>query len=297
MTADPGLPAYRAPANLSGTLTCAGSSTVARILQPVVRCFRDRHPRVAVTLVGAGSGSGPPALIDGSAQVALMSRPFKTEECAAATRKQGGTMVGITIAVDALAVYVRSDNPLAGITLTQLDGIISSSRLRGSPPIERWGQLGLDGAWSERRITAFGFKPSAGGFTLVQDVVLKGGDYAADLSREHVSSSIVQGVASEPGGLGISSIFLRTPTTRTVPVGIDGPPFFEPTRAHCLSGDYPLMRRLQMWVRRGPDGIAEPARSFLRFACSAEGQEIIANQGEFSLDVPLAKEQLAAIGE
>lgn len=290
------LPIYRPAIDLAGGFTCAGSSTVTRILQPVVRAFRRHHPQVAITTIGGGSATGPQALIGGTAQLAMMSRPFSEQERTAVAASRRGEAVAVTIALDALAVYVPVENPIAGITLVQLDGIMSSERRRGSPPLISWGQLGLTGDWSQRPITAFGFSPNAGGGALVQELVLQGASCADHVTREHVSSSIVQGVASEPGGIGVSSVFMRTPATRTVPVGVAGPPFIAPTRAECIAGRYPLMRRLQIWTVRNDGGVAEPMRSFLRFACSAEGQEIIAKQGEFALDAALAREQQALVG-
>src|SRR5260370_39788912 len=48
-----------------------------------------------------------------------------------------------------LAVFVHRDNPLASVTVDQLRGIYSGET-------SRWGELGLDGAWTARAVDAYG---------------------------------------------------------------------------------------------------------------------------------------------
>ena len=57
--------------------------------------------------------------------------------------KHGYKPTRIDVAVDCLAVYVHKDNPIQGLTLTQLDGIFSTTRASGAPEIKTWGDLGL----------------------------------------------------------------------------------------------------------------------------------------------------------
>ena len=49
------------------------------------------------------------------------------------------------MAVDALAVFVHKDNPIKCLSLSQVDGIFSSSRTLGGADITKWDQLGLGG--------------------------------------------------------------------------------------------------------------------------------------------------------
>src|SRR3989442_67114 len=68
-------------------------------------------------------------------------------------------------------IIVNKDNPLAKITLQQLDGIFGSARDGGwvgttwhpefsrgpEQDIRKWGQLGLTGEWADKRINVHGY--------------------------------------------------------------------------------------------------------------------------------------------
>jgi len=59
-----------------------------------------------------------------------------------------------------LAVFVNRENPLSAVTLTQLDAIFGADFRRGSKIIRTWGDLGLNGSWSNKPIQRYGFNPA-----------------------------------------------------------------------------------------------------------------------------------------
>src|SRR5947209_9931379 len=88
-----------------------------------------------------------------------------------------------------LVVYVHPDNPIAKLTMKQLDGIFGSERVAGlkgfkwvlsagrtaNDDIRTWGQLGLTGEWASQAIHTYGHGP--GGTTnFFQLTVLSGSD-------------------------------------------------------------------------------------------------------------------------
>src|SRR5207302_7244907 len=75
--------------------------------------------------------------------------------------------------VQALGVFVHRNNPLARITLAQLDAVFSNTRRRGQPEtISTWGALGLEGEWAARPIHLYGRKLDQDVCWLFRQVVL-----------------------------------------------------------------------------------------------------------------------------
>ncbi len=114
---------------------------------------------------------------------------------------------------------------------------------------------------------------------------------------EPVSTSVVQGVATQPGGLGYASVFFRTARTKLLPIEHQGE-VVEPTAANALSGKYPLARFLYVMVNKAPRVPLDAAqRQFLAFVLSRDGQDVVAAQGFYSLSAALAMEGVQRVGD
>ena len=282
---------YDARVQVSGTVHTAGSSTVTNLIRRWAAAFGRVQPGVEVVITGGGSGAGIPALTDGRADVAAMSRPATAPEVRAFAAKFGYGPTAVAIGVDAVAVFVNRDNPLRAVTLAQADALFGREPRHGVPRVEAWGALGLGGAWRDRAPARFGSGPGQGSYALFKSDVLGGGSFRFDVHEERVTSSLVQGVAADPSGVGYTSIFYDTPAIRPLAlVGDDGRPCL-PTYTNCVSLRYPLARSLLIYLNR-PPGQPLPAsvREFARFALSRYGQQIAADDGNFPVDVTLQKQ-------
>lgn len=71
---------YRKLSNLSGKLNSVGSDTLGNEMRLWAEAFRDYYPNVAIDIESKGSNTAPPALLDGSAQLAPMSRQMTDDE-------------------------------------------------------------------------------------------------------------------------------------------------------------------------------------------------------------------------
>jgi len=68
---------------------------------------------------------------------------------------------------------VNAKNPLASISLSQLDAIYGSGHRAAPANIRTWGELGLTGEWTTQPIHAYGFGPEdALGVFFRHDVLL-----------------------------------------------------------------------------------------------------------------------------
>jgi phosphate transport system substrate-binding protein len=109
---DSAIPHYTKAGDLKGTLVSVGSDTLADVMVLCSREFGKLYPDVTIQREHKGSATAPPALIDGKAQLAPMSRPMTAEEVGAFEGKYGYKPTFHKVALDALAVYVNKDGPI-----------------------------------------------------------------------------------------------------------------------------------------------------------------------------------------
>ena len=293
------LPQYAFEAPVRGPLSSVGSSTVGFIMSETSAAFGALHPDVAFSIEGAGSGTAPPALTGGRAALAPMSRRMRDGERAAFEARFGCPPTAVPVAIDAVAVFVHRDNPIAGLTLDELDRALGTAPDAGTPAVT-WGDLGLTGDWAGEPIVPFGLPDNYGVHSILRREVLGGDPFRSDLRMQYGSSLVAQEVGAERGGIGFTSLFFDTARTRPLPLGrtggVGGVPA-EPTRANILSGRYPLGRTLWVYVNKAPDRPLPPqVAEFLRFVLSAQGQRVIADAGYYPLPADLAAEARTSLG-
>ncbi len=295
---DAKLPVYRRVSGVSGNLNSVGSDTLNNLITLWAEAFRKVYPNVNVQIEGKGSSTVPPALIKGTAQLGPMSRKMKRSEQEAFENKHGYGPTGIAVAIDALAVFVNKDNPLAGLSLQQVDAIFSKHRRSGFPTdITIWGQVGLDGAWKNTPISLYGRNSASGTYGYFKSKALFKGDYKDTVKEQPGSASVVQGVGTDKGAIGYSGIGYRTSGVRAVPLSKKkGRPFHRPTYANALSGKYPLARALYIQVNRHPTrGLDKLTREFIKLVLSREGQQIVVKDGYLPLPAKLAAQERAKL--
>jgi phosphate transport system substrate-binding protein len=297
VTVDAKLPDYVVASGVSGNLNSVGSDTLNNLMTFWAEGFKAKYPNVNIQVEGKGSGTAPPALTTGSAQVGPMSREMKSSEVAGFAGKFGYKPSKIAVAIDALAVFVHKDNPISGLSLTQVDAIFSSTRKRGGQDINTWGEAKLTGAFAGKTISAFGRNSASGTYGFFKDNALKNGDYKGSIKEQPGSSSVVQGVAADLGAIGYSGIGYRTSGVKPLPLSDkDGAAFVEPSYANCLNGTYPLARYLYVYVNKAPSKDMDKLTSeFITFVLSKQGQEITIKDGYFPLPVDVVSEGRSAL--
>ncbi|MDQ7780648.1 MAG: PstS family phosphate ABC transporter substrate-binding protein [Planctomycetota bacterium] len=292
------LPPYAPVTGLTGKITSIGASTTTHLVARLAVEFRKTYPDVTLQVTASPISIGPAALLEGRADLVPMSRPLTPEEVQSFTGKYGYPPTEIKVAADALAIYVGKKNPVPGLTLGQLDEIFSQAQRIGGISIETWGQVGLTDEWADLPISLYGYGPEEGAHQIFRRQVLHDTPFRLSLRAEGGGSSIVQGVAANPGAIGFASIFFSCKGVRVVPLaGADGR-FYAPTAENVLSLQYPLTRFLYICVNKPPrQPFGGPAAEFLRFLLSREGQEIVADRGNFPLDAATVNEGRRRLAE
>ena len=280
---DKSLPDYKPVSGVSGNLNAVGSDTLNNLMALWSEGFKAIYPNVKIQVEGKGSSTAPPALIQGTAQLGPMSREMKSSEIDAFEKAFGYKPQPIRVAIDALAVYVHKDNPVKSLTLKDVDGMFSSTRKRGGKEIKSWGNLGVNGSLADRPVSLYGRNSASGTYGYFKKVALDGGDYKSTVKEQPGSSSVVQGIASDMGGIGYSGIGYKTSGVRAVPLASKRKAY-EATAANSLSGKYPLARFLLIYVNKKPgQDLDKLTAEFIKFVLSKQGQEIVVKDGYFAM--------------
>ncbi len=277
---------YQRVQGISGTLSSAGSDTLANLMTLWANGFKREYPNVNIQIQAAGSSTAPPALTEQTASIGPMSREMKENELQAFESRYGYTPTAIPVALDSLAVYVHRDNPISGLTIAQLDAIFSATfRCADNKEAKTWGDLGGNGFWETQKIQLFGRNSVSGTYGFFKEVALCGGDFKNTVNEQPGSGSVVQAISNSANGIGYSGIGYRTSGVRAVPIGLTAQgPFIEANSVNSMTGDYPLARYLLVYINKAP-GIPVPPleREFIRYALSTNGQASVLKDGYIPL--------------
>jgi phosphate transport system substrate-binding protein len=293
------LPDYQRVSGVSGNLSSVGSDTLANLLTLWAEDFSRFYPNVNIQVQAAGSSTAPPALTQRTANFGPMSREMKESEIQAFQSRFGYRPTAVPVAIDALALYVHKDNPIAGLTLAQVDAVFSVTRRCGDlANIDRWGQLALDGAWERRSIQLFGRNSVSGTYGYFKEAALCGGDFKNNVNEQPGSASVVQSVSTSINGIGYSGIGYRTSSVRSVPLARHvGATYFEATPENAVAGNYPLARFLYIYVNKAPNAPLLPLeREFLRMILSRQGQQVVVKDGYIPLPDAVVRSTLNSLG-
>ncbi len=250
-----------------------GSDTLLNVAQAWAEAYRLVNPKVAVAVMGGGSGTGISAMINGTVDIANSSRKMRESEREAA-RENGVEPVEFVVGYDALAVYLHADNPIASMTLAQLKAIYGEGGA-----FTRWSDLGVavPGCDSDE-IVLVSRQNNSGTYVYFKEAVL-GDDTEYKLgSRDmHGSKDVVDLVENTPCAIGYSGLAYATEHVRMPCISReDGESCVDPSIASAVDGAYPIARPLLMYTAGQPRGAIKDYMDWIR---SAEGQCVILERG------------------
>jgi phosphate transport system substrate-binding protein len=297
-TIDSSLPDYAQASGISGNISSVGSDTLANLMTLWAEEFGKIYPNVNIQIQAAGSSTAPPALAEGTANLGPMSRKMKDNEIDDFESKYGYKPTAVPVAIDALAVFVNKDNPVKGLTIPQVDAILSATRKCGyATDINTWGQAGLTGAWATKTIQLYGRNSVSGTYGFFKDEALCKGDFKSNVNEQPGSASVVQGITTSANGIGYSGIGYSTSGVKALPLAHkEGAPFVEPSAENAISGAYPLSRFLYVYVNKKPnEPLAPLEKEFLKMVLSKTGQQVVIKDGYIPLPAKAVEKALTLI--
>ena len=218
-----------------------------------------------------------------------------------------------------VVIFVNRDNPLSGLSLAQLDGVLGAERTGGwvgthwttevargpERNLRTWDQLGLSGEWAGKPIHLYGIDATLSGWSvLIQQEVFHGGDKWNPALHEIVRGGtevpadalIVSSVAQDRFALGFSfmKVVEQNPGVKALALAREaGGPMIYPTTATTFSRAYPLANAVYIYLNCPPgQPLAPRLKSFLTYVLSREGQQAVVSDGMYT---PL--DAAAAAGE
>ncbi len=289
------LPRYRPGTNLQGVVRTVGSSTLTTLFSTWSDDFERMQGRIRLQITGGGSSAAVAPLVAGQSDLAPMAREMTAREIEGFKARWGYAPTRLTVALDAIAVFVHKDNPLKMLTLAQLESIYAIEPRQGIASPQTWRDLGVGGPLAGQPVRRYGPQRSQGIYSVFRSQVLGGAEYVLSMQSEPVSSAVVQAAGADEAGIAFSSRMFATLRTRAVPIAsTSAEPAGLPTARNIAEGRYPLARRLYVYVNKGPNRPLPPqVTEFLRYVCSYEGQERLAQSGGIALTREISEAECA----
>lgn len=249
-----------AKADLSGSVSMAGSTSMEKLANAVAESFMAKYPGVTVTAEFTGSSAGIEAVTAGSVDIGNSSRALKDEE------KAAGVVENI-VAIDGIAVVVDPANKVADLTKDQLIGIYKGE-------IKNWSELGGEDA----PIVVVGREAGSGTRGAFEELLeLKDACvYASELDS---TGAVIAKVAATPGAIGYVS--LDAIDDSVVAVSLEG---VEATAENIKAGSYFLSRPFVMATKGEISEQSEAVQALFEYLASEEGKEVIAGVGLINVD-------------
>ncbi|KMY68684.1 hypothetical protein AAU61_03435 [Desulfocarbo indianensis] len=247
------------PAAGQESISLVGSTSLLPLSQHLAEAYMLRHPQVRVSVAGRGSGVGVRAIIDGTADIAGVSRELSAREIDLC-EKRGVKPVAHLAALGCVVPVVDRANPVAGLSREQLKDVYAGK-------INSWRALG----GPARPIAVMNRDTNSGSMVLFRLLVMGGGRVRRDALMLASNGAMVQAVAGNPLALGYVGLGYLEP--RLKPLAING---VAASLATVRSGAYPLSRHLYLLTGGRPQG---RVKEFLDFMAGPQGQEIVRRQG------------------
>jgi phosphate transport system substrate-binding protein len=261
-----------------------GSDTMINLLQAWAEHYQRVSPAVVMQVAGGGSGVGIAGLIDGTLHVAAASREIRAAERERVSSIFGAAPTEVTVALDALAIYVHRANPAERISIADLAEIYGE---HGG--VLRWSQLAVHHPdCAADTIIRVGRQNNSGTYAYFRQVVLgPGREYKLSSIDQSGSKDVVALVSRTPCAIGYSGLAYATSEVKELKVAArhDGIAIAA-SKASVIDASYPLARPLYLYTATPP---APHVGAFLDWVLGPDGQTTVSELGF----VPVRHQQLA----
>ncbi len=247
--------------DLNGTITIQGSTTVAPYMTAVQEKWLEIHPNVTINMTANGSGTGASAAINGTADLAMLSRDLKS------TEKDSG-LVQTTIGIDGIMTIINKDAGVSDLTTQQLADIFSGK-------ITNWNQVG----GNDKTLSVIS-RESGSGTRDGYEEALKRVDSSFSLTNKAVEVSstnmVIQSVDNTSGSVGYVSIGYTDNVKAKDNIVISKLNGVDATEDNVKNGSYTIQRDLVLATKGTPTGLSS---NIIDWILGAEGQILLKEKG------------------
>ncbi|MBK5114622.1 MAG: phosphate ABC transporter substrate-binding protein [Candidatus Heimdallarchaeota archaeon] len=248
-------------------VTIEGSNTVYKIIDLTSKAFTQTQTGVTISVTGSGTGSGITAIIDGQADIAMASRPYKDTEQTAAN----GSLEAVAFAKDALSIVIHaSANPL--------DLTIDVARAIFNGTISDWSHPAVNVTGLSGTIQVVVRESGSGTRDAFNELVMgdssqiePGSQYVSSAIQKSSNQLIKDAVATNSNYIGYIGLgYIDSEVRATTINGI------EPTLENVLNESYFIQRELFLITFGIPEGMVW---KFISWSISPEGQDLVLESG------------------
>lgn len=247
-------------ADLSGTISMAGSTSMEKLANAVAESFMAKYPGVTVTAEFTGSSAGIEAVTAGSVDIGNSSRALKDEE------KEAGAVENI-VAIDGIAVVTDPANTVSGLTKDQLISVYKGE-------VKNWSELGGEDA----PIVVIGREAGSGTRGAFEEL-LELEDACVYASELDSTGAVIAKVAATPGAIGYVSLDALDDTVKAL--ALDD---VEATAENIKAGNYFLSRPFVMATKGEISEQSEAVQELFKYLSSDEGKQVISGVGLITVD-------------
>jgi phosphate transport system substrate-binding protein len=251
---------------LTGLITSAsaqrlkGSDTLLPLVQKESEEYLNTHRGADITVTGGGSGVGIAALMEGTTDIAMVSRKMKFDE-RLKLKESGKTVVETIVAYDALAVFVNPANKVTNLTRQQLEDIFTGK-------ITNWKELGGDNL----KIVVYSRETSSGTYEFFKTEILKNKNYMPSILSMPATGAVIQSVSQTKGAIGYVGLAYLNAGVKAIHISYDGKTYVAPTFERAKDKSYPVVRPLFFYHIKAKELVVKP---FIDYMLSVKGQATV----------------------
>jgi phosphate transport system substrate-binding protein len=209
---------YRPVTLVDGPVRLAGSATLEQAAAFWADGFKQIHPKAALTINRTSTDAGWRALLEGAADVALLSRVISDDEIAAAEKKTGRKPVIIAVGFDQLVWIVHEKNPVASLPWNPKTGILPGAAGQDAPRWSAWTDAADQAALA---VTVHGSEPGSGTRLYLERLLGGEAGWPGAITSHDSITKVAEAVAADRGGLGlVGTSAAGRPGLRSLPLAV-----------------------------------------------------------------------------
>ncbi len=288
--------------SIRGSIDVTGSSTVEPVTNLLAEAFSEKHPDVAFSVAGPGSGDGHKAAAAGEVPIWNSSRQIKDSE-ATDINAAGIEFIELRVGIDGISVITAASNDsvdclnfedlysLVGIEATGFESWADANSLNAD--------LGGSGPFDDGALEIFAPGEESGTFDSFIEIALEDvwehrveeghadENFAVrpDYNASANDNVIIDGIAGNQHSLGwVGFAFADENRDKVKLLEVDGGDgCVSPTPETIASAEFPIARFLYTYIDAAK--ASDPAiKAFVDFMLSDEGQTYVVEAGYVNLD-------------
>ena len=238
-----------------------GSTTLGPIAKAFAEYYRGANPSVNITISESGSGNGVKSLLNGTCDVAPISRPLTSSEFTAAASNEKQPIAHV-VALDGVSMLVHPSNPVQDLTVEQVRkiylGEYTNWKLVGGP---------------DKEIITISRDNNSGTFETFQMKVMNGANVRSDCEVVNSNGAARQRVQNTTGAVAYVGIGFVDSSVKALRInGVHA------SVETVKSGQYPIARPLYMYTNGYP-AFGSHLYHYMTLHFSRDGQQIISEIG------------------